>query len=143
MRLGFEQLMHAFIQRIVSFGIVPPRKDLPSLPGGKQGQLAQNLLTQLYGLIKNRYMGRTFIEPDQRIRDLGVKLKFNPLQPLLENKRVVLVDDSIVRGTTTPKVIRLLRKSGAREVHMRVCAPPICYPCLHLSSMEQGFQGQW
>lgn len=81
------------------------------------------------GLVKNRYMGRTFIEPDQRIRDLGVKLKFNPMRPLLEGKRVVLVDDSIVRGTTTPKVIRLLRQAGAKEVHMRVCAPPICYPC--------------
>ncbi len=81
------------------------------------------------GLIKNRYMGRTFIEPDQRIRDLGVKLKFNPLRQLLDGKRVVLVDDSIVRGTTTPKVIRLLRKGGAKEVHMRVCAPPIRYPC--------------
>jgi len=81
------------------------------------------------GLIKNRYMGRTFIEPDQRIRDLGVKLKFNPLQSILQDKRVVLVDDSIVRGTTTPKVIRLLRKAGAKEIHMRVCAPPICYPC--------------
>ena len=81
------------------------------------------------GLIKNRYMGRTFISPDQRIRDLGVKLKFNPLQPLLEGKRVVLVDDSIVRGTTTPQVIKLLKKSGVKEVHMRICAPPICYPC--------------
>tara|TARA_B100000315_G_scaffold257178_1_gene305137 strand:- start:1079 stop:2491 length:1413 start_codon:yes stop_codon:yes gene_type:complete len=81
------------------------------------------------GLIKNRYMGRTFIEPDQRMRDLGVKLKFNPLRSVLENKRVVLVDDSIVRGTTTPQVIRLLRKGGAKEVHMRVCAPPIRYPC--------------
>lgn len=81
------------------------------------------------GLIKNRYMGRTFIEPDQRIRDLGVKLKFNPLQPILEGKRVVLVDDSIVRGTTTPQVIKLLRKGGVKEVHMRVCAPPIRYPC--------------
>jgi amidophosphoribosyltransferase len=81
------------------------------------------------GLIKNRYMGRTFIEPDQRIRDLGVKIKFNPLKPILEGKRLVLVDDSIVRGTTTPQVIRLLRKAGAKEVHMRVCAPPICYPC--------------
>ena len=81
------------------------------------------------GLIKNRYMGRTFIEPDQRIRDLGVRLKFNPLQPILKNKRIVLVDDSIVRGTTTPKVIRLLKKGGASEVHMRVCAPPIRYPC--------------
>lgn len=81
------------------------------------------------GLIKNRYMGRTFIEPDQRIRDLGVQLKFNPLQAILNGKRVVLVDDSIVRGTTTPKVIKLLKKGGAREIHMRVCAPPIRYPC--------------
>ena len=81
------------------------------------------------GLIKNRYMGRTFIEPDQRIRDLGVKLKFNPLRSILEGRRVVLVDDSIVRGTTTPQVIRLLRKSGVKEIHMRVCAPPIRYPC--------------
>jgi len=81
------------------------------------------------GLIKNRYMGRTFIEPDQRIRDLGVKLKFNPLRSILEGKRVVLVDDSIVRGTTTPKVIKLLQKGGVKEVHMRVCAPPIQYPC--------------
>ncbi|MFC2010681.1 amidophosphoribosyltransferase [Chloroflexota bacterium] len=81
------------------------------------------------GLIKNRYVGRTFIEPDQRIRDLGVKLKFNPLPQVLEGKRIVLVDDSIVRGTTTPQVIKLLRKAGAKEVHMRICAPPICYPC--------------
>jgi amidophosphoribosyltransferase len=81
------------------------------------------------GLIKNRYMGRTFIEPDQRIRDLGVQLKFNPLHSILKDKRVVLVDDSIVRGTTTPKIIKLLRNSGVREVHMRVCAPPIRYPC--------------
>ena len=81
------------------------------------------------GLIKNRYVGRTFIEPHQRIRDLGVKLKFNPLPEILSGKRVVLVDDSIVRGTTTPKVINLLKRAGAREVHMRVCAPPIRYPC--------------
>ena len=81
------------------------------------------------GLIKNRYVGRTFIEPDQRIRDLGVKLKFNPLPQVLDGKRVVLVDDSIVRGTTTPQVIRLLRKAGTKEVHMRICAPPIRYPC--------------
>jgi len=81
------------------------------------------------GLIKNRYVGRTFIEPHQRIRDLGVKLKFNPLPEVLDGKRIVLVDDSIVRGTTTPQVIRLLRKAGATEVHMRVCAPPIRYPC--------------
>jgi amidophosphoribosyltransferase len=81
------------------------------------------------GLLKNRYVGRTFIEPDQRIRDLGVKLKFNPLPKLLEGQRVVVVDDSIVRGTTTPQVVKLLKRAGAKEVHMRICAPPIRYPC--------------
>jgi len=81
------------------------------------------------GLIKNRYVGRTFIEPDQRIRDLGVKLKFNPLPHMLQDKRLVVVDDSIVRGTTTPKVVAMLKKAGAKEVHMRICAPPIRYPC--------------
>jgi len=81
------------------------------------------------GLIRNRYVGRTFIEPDQRIRDLGVKLKFNPLPHTLKDKRLVVVDDSIVRGTTTPSVVRLLRRAGAKEVHMRICAPPIRYPC--------------
>ena len=81
------------------------------------------------GLVKNRYVGRTFIEPDQRIRDLGVRLKFNPLPEILEGQRVVVVDDSIVRGTTTPHVISLLRRAGASEVHLRVCAPPIVSPC--------------
>jgi amidophosphoribosyltransferase len=81
------------------------------------------------GLIKNRYVGRTFIEPDQRIRDLGVKFKFNPLPQILANKQIVLIDDSIVRGTTTPQVIKLLRRAGVKEVHMRICAPPLCYPC--------------
>jgi len=81
------------------------------------------------GLVKNRYVARTFIEPDQRIRDLGVKLKFNPLPHTLEDKRLVVVDDSIVRGTTTPSVVKILRRAGAKEVHMRICAPPIRYPC--------------
>jgi len=81
------------------------------------------------GLVKNRYVWRTFIAPDQQLRELGVQQKFNPLPEILENKRVVLVDDSIVRGTTTPRVIKLLRKAGAKEVHMRVCAPPIKWPC--------------
>jgi len=81
------------------------------------------------GLLKNRYVGRTFIEPDQRIRDLGVKLKFNPLPQMLDGRRVVVIDDSIVRGTTTPKVVALLRRAGVKEVHMRICAPPIRYPC--------------
>ena len=81
------------------------------------------------GLLKNRYVGRTFIEPDQRIRELGVQLKFNPLSRIIAGKRLVVVDDSIVRGTTTPHVVSLLRKAGAAEVHLRICAPPIRYPC--------------
>ena len=81
------------------------------------------------GLLKNRYVGRTFIEPDQRLRDIGVKLKFNPLSEMIAGKRLVVVDDSIVRGTTTPRVIGLLKRAGAREVHFRICAPPIRYPC--------------
>lgn len=80
-------------------------------------------------LIKNRYVGRTFIEPQQRLRELGVQLKFNPLHELLKDKKIVVVDDSIVRGTTTPRVINMLRRAGAREVHMRVCAPPLKHPC--------------
>ena len=81
------------------------------------------------GLVKNRYVGRTFIEPDQRLRDIGVQMKFNTLPELMEGRRVVVVDDSIVRGTTTPPVLRLLREAGAREIHMRVCAPPIVSTC--------------
>ncbi|MBI4497638.1 MAG: amidophosphoribosyltransferase [Chloroflexi bacterium] len=81
------------------------------------------------GLIKNRYVGRTFIQPDQRLRDLGVQLKFNPLPEVLEGKRIVVLDDSIVRATTTPRVVSLLRQAGATEVHMRICMPPISWPC--------------
>ena len=82
-----------------------------------------------FGLIKNRYVGRTFIQPDQHFRELGVRNKFNPIPEVLADQRVVVVDDSIVRGTTTPHVISLLRDAGAREIHMRVCAPPIVNPC--------------
>ena len=81
------------------------------------------------GLVKNRYVGRTFINPDQRFRNLGVRTKLNPLPELIQGKRLVVVDDSIVRGTTTPPVVSLLRKGGAKEIHLRICAPPIKYPC--------------
>jgi amidophosphoribosyltransferase len=74
-------------------------------------------------------VGRTFIQPDQRIREAGVSLKFNALGEVLAGKRVVVVDDSIVRGTTTPRVVNLLRRAGASEVHMRITAPPIVSPC--------------
>lgn len=80
-------------------------------------------------LVKNRYVGRTFIMPDQRIRDQGAHLKYNALREVLEGQRVVVVDDTIVRATTTKRVIAMLREAGAKEVHMRVTAPPITHPC--------------
>jgi len=81
------------------------------------------------GLIKNRYIGRTFIQPDDRLRRMGVAIKFNPLPDSLHGKRVVLVDDSIVRGNTSGPLVALLRQAGASEVHMRVASPPIRFPC--------------
>jgi len=92
------------------------------------------------GLLKNRYVGRTFIEPEQRLRELGVQLKFNPLSRIIAGKRLVVVDDSIVRGTTTPHVVNLLKKAGAAEVHLRICAPPICYPCFFGVDMASRWQ---
>jgi amidophosphoribosyltransferase len=83
------------------------------------------------GLIRNHYVGRTFIEPTQAIRDFGVKLKLNPVRSLMEGKRVVLVDDSIVRGTTSRKIVGIVREAGAREVHMRISCPPTVSPCFY------------
>ena len=83
------------------------------------------------GLVKNRYVGRTFIQPDQRLREIGVHLKFNPLPEVLQDKSVVLVEDSIVRATTTTRVVQMLLKAGAREVHMRITSPPITHPCFY------------
>ncbi|MEW5945722.1 MAG: amidophosphoribosyltransferase [bacterium] len=83
------------------------------------------------GLIKNRYVGRTFIQPDQRIRSLGIKIKLNPLLETIGGKRVVLVDDSIVRGTTSSQIIGILKEHGAGEVHVRVSSPPVRNPCFY------------
>ncbi|MBZ5530466.1 MAG: amidophosphoribosyltransferase [Acidobacteriia bacterium] len=84
-----------------------------------------------FGLIRNHYVGRTFIEPEQRVRDFGVKLKLNPVRNLLAGKRVVLIDDSIVRGTTSRKIVRMVRDAGAQEVHMRISCPPTISPCYY------------
>jgi amidophosphoribosyltransferase len=81
------------------------------------------------GLIKSRYITRTFIQPSQSLREAGIRLKFNPVRPVLEGKSVVVVDDSIVRGNTTRQIVELLRWAGAREVHVRVSSPPLHYPC--------------
>jgi len=83
------------------------------------------------GLIRNHYVGRTFIEPEQRVRDFGVRLKLNPVRNLLAGKRVVLIDDSIIRGTTSRKIVRMVRGAGATEVHLRISCPPTISPCFY------------
>ncbi|MFN3651504.1 MAG: amidophosphoribosyltransferase [Armatimonadota bacterium] len=83
------------------------------------------------GLIKNRYIGRTFIEPDQRMRELGVRMKLSPLKENLAGRRVVMVDDSIVRGTTTGQIVKLIREAGATQVHVRISSPPVKWPCFY------------
>jgi len=83
------------------------------------------------GLIRNHYIGRTFIEPEQSIRDFGAKIKYNTVRGVLEDKRIVVVDDSIVRGTTCRKIVKMLRGAGAKEVHVRSSAPPLLHPCYY------------
>ncbi len=95
------------------------------------GYAAEAGLPFRQALIRNHYVGRTFIEPSQSIRDLSVKLKLNPVRHLLEGKSVVLIDDSIVRGTTSRKIVRMVREAGAREVHMRISCPPTISPCFY------------
>jgi amidophosphoribosyltransferase len=99
-----------------------------AVPGGI-GYATESALPYIEGLIKNRYIGRTFISPDQGMRARGVQLKFNPVVENLRGQRVVVVDDSIVRGTTTPRIVKLLREAGAKEVHLRITSPPIKHPC--------------
>ena len=95
------------------------------------GYARESGIPMQFGLVRNHYVGRTFIEPEQRVRDFGVKLKLNPVKQLLSGKRVILIDDSIVRGTTSQKIVRLVRDAGATEVHMRISCPPTTSPCYY------------
>ena len=95
------------------------------------GYASESGIPYRQALIRNHYVGRTFIEPSQAIRDFGVKLKLNPVRSLLEGKRVILVDDSIVRGTTSRKIVRMVRSAGAKEVHLRISCPPTVSPCYY------------
>jgi amidophosphoribosyltransferase len=95
------------------------------------GYAAESGLPYRQALIRNHYVGRTFIEPSQAIRDFGVRLKLNPVRSLLKDQRVILVDDSIVRGTTSRKIVRMVRNAGAREVHLRISCPPTISPCYY------------
>lgn len=83
------------------------------------------------GFVKNRYVGRTFIQPTQSMRQQGIKMKLNPLREVIEGRRLVVIDDSIVRGNTTRQIVQMLRDAGAREVHMRISSPPIKWPCFY------------
>jgi amidophosphoribosyltransferase len=105
---------------------VPDSGMPPSLGYAEESQIPFEL-----GLIRNHYIGRTFIEPEHSIRHFGVKLKLNPVKEVLEGKRVVLVDDSIVRGTTSRKIVKMIRAAGAKEVHMRISSPPTTNPCYY------------
>jgi len=98
---------------------------------GAIGYSEASLLPMRMGLIRNHYVGRTFIEPQQSIRHFGVRVKLNPVRSILEGKRVVLLDDSIVRGTTSRKIVRMVRDAGATEVHMRIGCPPTISPCFY------------
>jgi amidophosphoribosyltransferase len=95
------------------------------------GYSAESGIPFRLALIRNHYIGRTFIEPQQSVRDFGVKLKLNAVRELLEGKRIILLDDSIVRGTTSKKIVRMIRNAGAREVHMRISCPPTISPCFY------------
>src|SRR5437868_7616414 len=95
------------------------------------GYSAESGIPFRLALIRNHYIGRTFIEPSQSVRDFGVKLKLNPVRSLLEGRRVALIDDSLVRGTTSKKIVRLIRNAGAKEVHMRISCPPTISPCFY------------
>jgi len=113
----------------VSADIIIPVPD-SGLPAGI-GYADESGLPYHEALVKNRYVGRTFIEPLQAQREIGVRMKLNPLREVIEGKRIVLVDDSIVRGNTSRQMIKMLRKAGAREVHMRLSSPPIKFPCYY------------
>jgi amidophosphoribosyltransferase len=95
------------------------------------GYAEESKLSLQIGLIRNHYIGRTFIQPQQAIRHFGVKVKLNPVRSILEGKRVVLLDDSIVRGTTSRKIVKMVRAAGAREVHLRISCPPTISPCFY------------
>jgi amidophosphoribosyltransferase len=124
-RIGAELAREAGVEADV---IVPvPDSGVPAAMGyARQSGIPFDL-----GIIRNHYVGRTFIEPTEHIRHLGVKLKHSANRPVLQGKRVILVDDSIVRGTTSKKIVEMVRAAGAKEVHMRVSSPPTTHSCFY------------
>ncbi|NJN86167.1 MAG: amidophosphoribosyltransferase [Leptolyngbyaceae cyanobacterium SL_7_1] len=127
LRLGRQLAMEsaAGIEADLVMGV--PDSGIPAAIGFSQ----QSGITYAEGLIKNRYVGRTFIQPTQSMRELGIRVKLNPLKDVLAGKRVVIVDDSLVRGTTSRKIVKALREAGATQVHMRISSPPVTHPCFY------------
>lgn len=127
MRVGLGQTLARNHPAEADIVIAVPDSGMPAAIG----YAAESKLPFEIGLIRNHYVGRTFIEPKQAIRDFGVKLKLNPVKHVLAGKRVVVIDDSIVRGTTCKKIVAMIRAAGAKEVHMRISAPPTQWPCFY------------
>ena len=125
MRLGRRLAEESPIEADIVFGV--PDSGIPAAIGFSQ----TSGIAYGEGLIKNRYVGRTFIQPTQSMRETGIKMKLNPLKDVLFSKRVVIIDDSIVRGNTSRKLVKALRDAGAAEVHMRISSPPVTHPCFY------------
>jgi amidophosphoribosyltransferase len=125
MRLGQRLAEESAADADIVIGV--PDSGIPAAIGFSQ----VSGITYAEGLIKNRYVGRTFIQPTQSMRESGIRMKLNPLKDVLAGKRVVIVDDSIVRGTTSRKLVKALRDAGALEVHMRISSPPVTHPCFY------------
>lgn len=125
MRLGRRLAKESYVDADIVFGV--PDSGIPAAIGFSQ----ESGVTFAEGLIKNRYVGRTFIQPTQSMRESGIRMKLNPLKDVLNGKRVIIVDDSIVRGTTSRKLVKALRDAGAVEVHMRISSPPVTHPCFY------------
>ena len=124
-RIGQVLARESAVEADLVIGV--PDSGIPAAIGFSQA----SGITFADGLIKNRYVGRTFIQPTQAMREAGIRVKLNPLPDVLAGKRVVVIDDSIVRGTTSRKLVQALRDAGATEVHMRISSPPVTHPCFY------------
>ena len=125
LRLGKQLAKESSVDADIVIGV--PDSGVPAAIGFSR----QSGIPYGEGLIKNRYVGRTFIQPTQTMRESGIRMKLNPLKDVLAGKRVIMVDDSIVRGTTSKKIVKALRDAGATEVHMRISSPPVTHPCFY------------
>lgn len=125
LRLGQQLAKESYVE---ADSVIPvPDSGVPAAIGFSH----QSGITFEEGLIKNRYVGRTFIQPTQSMRESGIRMKLNPLKDVINGKRIIMVDDSIVRGTTSRKIVQALRAAGATEVHMRISSPPVTHPCFY------------